>query len=65
MIFSGEAVMHFVMESQNFVIGPGPFCHGRFDFVMKAVQNRDRNLLDLSFFSSFFSRKVLLIKVKH
>ena len=48
MIFPGEAVMHFVMESQNFVIGPGPFCHGIFDFVMDAVQNQDQNFLDLS-----------------
>jgi len=45
------------MESLDFVIGPAPFCHGFFDFVMEAVQNQDRNFLDLSFFSSFFSRK--------
>lgn len=57
MIFPGETVMHFVMESQNFVMEPAPFCHGIFDFVMETIQNQSRNFLDLSFFSSFFLRK--------
>ena len=37
------------MGSQNFVIGPGSFCHGIFDFVMEAFQNQSRNFLDHSY----------------